>query len=139
MSNNRCESACPILCDMRASLAEFQERKDYGTHFTEAHLEDTIDTTEQMLANMPPMPGSAETPGAFIRQRMAGELNRLDTLIERGARRLGALAAACVDGPLSMRTTKSGTTYTATVCTSPKVPKDQAAPEPVTLRREQTP
>lgn len=131
---NRCETECPVLCDMAASLEQFNARKEEGNHIADAHLEDIIEqTTSAMTEQHGDLPDGVD-PATMIRQQMASQLNGLDTLITRGEKRRTALEAGCALGPLAMRATREGTTYTVKVCGSKAVPNEPHEPAYITRK-----
>lgn len=115
-------SRCSVQCDMGKALAKALIEKHLNMHIAESFTgEDGESFNEAVAENIPP-----ELAGVVmrsVRSSIANSLDQSDKEIGALTQEMKDLGAAC-NGPLTMRASRDGITYTVSVCASPEVYKE---------------
>ena len=115
-------SRCSVQCHMGKALAKALIEKRLKMSMAESFTgEDGESFNEAVAKNIPAE--IAEAVMWSVRSSIADSLDQSDKEIGELTHEMKDLGAAC-SGPLTMRASRDGTTYTVSVCASPEVYKE---------------
>ena len=107
---------CPLQCALAKSLGGLILDKHEMSFFAEKLVGEDGQIFDDVVKDYAPAETANEIK-SFVRGEAAAGLDAIDEQIASAEALMKSIATEC-DGVLKMRATKTGTTYTATICTS---------------------